>query len=66
MTFGRYIPIQQRWINAYIEKYIRFLQAKRDYPNLNHVGHEPSIGIVEPSHAEQIRAHVEREFYRTS
>lgn len=52
-------------VNAYIEAYVRFLQALRDYPHLNHTGHEPSTDL-HPGIAEQIRSYVEREFYRTS
>lgn len=55
---------RQRLAGVYQELYLRWLQARRDYPQLD-VGPAPAgHGIFAPWDIETIRRECEREFYR--
>lgn len=49
---------------AYRDSYVRFLQAKREFPDLNHAGHEP-LADIQAMEAQRIRTEVERDFHRS-
>jgi hypothetical protein len=48
----------------YREAYTRFLQARRDFPELSHLTHEPTTDL-HPAIARSFREQIERDFYRT-
>lgn len=48
----------------YAEMYLRYLQAKNNFPGLNHNGHEPKTEM-NPIIAWEIRDQIERDFHRS-
>lgn len=56
--------IRQNRRRAYRDSYLRFLQAKCEFPDLNHAGHEPSADI-QAAEAQRIRTELEWDFHRS-
>jgi hypothetical protein len=64
MTDDDIRAIVRERVRAYKESYTRYLIAKRDFPQLNHDGHEPACDLL-PRDAAVVRSRVERDFYRS-